>query len=305
MDFSTLKRSSSLTSITKAIEDANSKKFATDEREWQPTVDKAGNGFAVIRFLPAPPIDGEEGLPWVRLFTHGFKGPGGQWLIENCPTTLTEKCPVCDHNSALWNSGEKSNKDLASAQKRKLVYITNIMVITDAEHPENEGKIKIFKFGKKIFDKLTLLMNPTMPDEAPINPFDMWTGANFKLKVGKVAGYRNYDDSKFASQSALLDGNDKLLEDVWQKEYSLKEFIDPKKFKAFEEIEKRLLLVLGSGSKKSSRAEDTTPPVEKAKSTPAETKSAAPKEKAPENPPVNLDDDADLDSAFFQELADE
>jgi hypothetical protein len=175
--FANLKRNrSSLEKLTKAIEsttqttESNSK---DDNRFWQPSVDKAGNGMAVIRFLPAPAVDGDEGLPWVRIFHHGFQGPGG-WLIDNCLTTVNEKCPVCEHNSTLWNSGVEANKDIARKQKRKLSYIANVYIVSDPSNPENEGQIKLFKFGKKIFDKITEAMNPEFADETPVNPFDLW-----------------------------------------------------------------------------------------------------------------------------------
>jgi hypothetical protein len=246
--FANLKRNrSSLDKLTKAIEattqssDSNSKE---DNRFWQPSVDKAGNGMAVIRFLPAPAVDGDEGLPWIRIFHHGFQGPGG-WLIDNCLTTLNDKCPVCEHNSTLWNSGVEANKDIARKQKRKLSYISNIYVVSDPSNPENEGQIKLFKFGKKIFDKITEAMNPEFADETPVNPFDLWEGANFKLKIRNVEGYRNYDKSEFADKSALLDGDDDKLEQLWKNEYSLKEFTEKKHFKSYEQLKARLDKALG------------------------------------------------------------
>jgi hypothetical protein len=246
--FANLKRNrSSLDKLTKAIEsttqsgETNSK---DDNRFWQPSVDKAGNGMAVIRFLPAPAADGDEGLPWVRIFHHGFQGPGG-WLIDNCLTTLNDKCPVCEHNSTLWNSGVEANKDIARKQKRKLSYIANILVISDPSNPENEGQIKLFKFGKKIFDKITEAMNPEFADETPVNPFDLWEGANFKLKIRNVEGYRNYDKSEFADKSAVLDGDDDKLEELWKKEFSLKEFTEKKNFKSYEQLKARLDKALG------------------------------------------------------------
>jgi len=249
--FANLKRNrSSLDKLTKAIEatqsgtsEAGSK---DDTRFWQPSVDKSGNGMAVIRFLPAPAIDGDDALPWVRTFSHGFQGPGG-WYIDNCLTTLNEKCPVCEHNNTLWNSGIEANKEIARKQKRKLSYVANILVVSDPSNPENEGQIKLFKFGKKIFDKITEAMNPdpAFADEKPMNPFDMWEGANFKLKIRKVDGYQNYDKSEFESPSAIFDGDDDKLEELWKKEYSLKEFVEPKQFKSYEQLKSRLDKVLG------------------------------------------------------------
>lgn len=246
--FANLKRNrSSLDKLTRAIESTNQTTESgskDDNRFWQPQVDKSGNGMAVIRFLPAPAADGDEALPWVRVFSHGFQGPGG-WFIDNCLTTLNEKCPVCEHNNTLWNSGIDANKDIARKQKRKLSYVANILVVSDPSNPENEGQVKLYKFGKKIFDKITEAMNPEFADETPVNPFDMWEGANFKLKIRNVEGYRNYDKSEFAGQSALFDGDDEKLEDLWKSEFSLKEFTEKKNFKAYDKLKERLDKVLG------------------------------------------------------------
>ena len=248
MSFANLKRNrDSLDKLTKAIEtttqtaEAGSK---DDTRFWQPTVDKSGNGMAVIRLLPAPSIDGDDGLPWVRRFDHGFQGPGG-WFIDNCLTTVGDKCPVCEHNSTLWNSGVEANKEIVRKQKRRLSYVANIYVISDPSNPENEGTVRLYKFGKKIFDKISEVMNPEFPDETPLNPFDLWEGANFKLKIRNVEGYRNYDKSEFADKSALLDGDDDKLEAIYTKEHSLKDFTDKKHFKPYEQLKARLDKVLG------------------------------------------------------------
>jgi len=258
--FANLKRNkSSFDKLTKAIEatttstESNSR---DDNRLWQPDVDKSGNGMAVIRFLPAPSVDGDDALPWVRVFNHGFQGPGG-WLIDNCLTTLNQACPVCEHNSTLWNSGIEANKEIVRKQKRKLSYYANIMVISDPKHPENEGQVKIFKFGKKIFDKLSEAMNPEFEDEKPVNPFDFWEGANFKLKIRNVEGYRNYDKSEFESPSALLNGDDDKLEELWKSQYSLKEFVEPKQFKSYDQLKTRLEKALGfEGAPIRSKAEE-------------------------------------------------
>jgi hypothetical protein len=245
--FANLKRNSnSFEKLSKAVEatSAGTENSKDDNRFWQPEVDKAGNGMAIIRFLPAPAVDGDDALPWVRTFSHGFQGPGG-WFIDNCLTTLNEKCPVCEHNNTLWNSGIEANKDVARKQKRKLSYLANILVVSDPSNPSNEGQIKLYKFGKKIFDKITEAMNPEFADETPVNPFDMWEGANFKLKIRNVEGYRNYDKSEFADVSALLDGNDEKLEELWKKEYSLKDFTEKKNFKPFDQLKSRLDKVLG------------------------------------------------------------
>jgi len=248
-DFANLKRNrSSLDKLTKAINDTQSGSSEAgskdDTRLWQPSVDKSGNGMAQIRFLPAPAVDGDDALPWVRTFSHGFQGPGG-WFIDNCLTTLNDKCPVCEHNSTLWNSGIEANKDIARKQKRKLTYIANILVLSDPSNPENEGQIKLYKFGKKIFDKISEAMNPEFADEKAINPFDMWEGANFKLKIRNVEGYRNYDKSEFADMSALFNGDDGKLEALWKKEFSLKEFTEKSQFKPYDVLKTRLDKVLG------------------------------------------------------------
>jgi len=248
-NFANLKRDrSSLDKLTKAINDTQSGSSEAgskdDTRFWQPSVDKSGNGMAQIRFLPAPAVDGDDALPWVRTFSHGFQGPGG-WFIDNCLTTLNDKCPVCEHNSTLWNSGIEANKDIARKQKRKLTYMANILVLSDPSNPENEGQIKLYKFGKKIFDKISEAMNPEFADESPVNPFDMWEGANFKLKIRNVEGYRNYDKSEFAGKSALFDGDDEKLEALWKKEFSLKEFTEKSQFKSYDVLKTRLDKVLG------------------------------------------------------------
>ena len=264
--FANLKRNrSSLDKLTKAIETTTQASEAgskDDTRFWKPTVDKSGNGMAVFRFLPAPSVDGDDALPWVRVFNHGFQGPGG-WLIDNCLTTLNEKCPVCEHNSTLWNSGIEANKDIARKQKRKLSYIANILMVSDPSNPENDGKVFLFKFGKKIFDKITEAMNPEFADETPVNPFDMWEGANFKLKIRKVEGYQNYDKSEFAEKSAIFNGNDEKLEELWKSEYSLKEFTEKKHFKSYEQLKARLDKALGFESvQPRTKAADTTPSLE-------------------------------------------
>ena len=244
--FSDLKKSrqAQIDKLTQEINKVSSPQQSNngpDERFWEPTVDKAGNGYAVIRFLPAP--KGED-FPFVRVFSHGFKGPTGSWYIENSLTTIGKSDPCSDYNTTLWNSGSESDKEQARAQKRKLHFISNIMVVKDGENPQNEGKVFLFKYGKKIFDKINDLMNPQFDDEQPINPFDLWEGANFKLKIRKVEGYRNYDKSEFDSQSAISD-DDSKLEAIWNQEYSLQDFIDPKNFKSYEELKTKLDRVLG------------------------------------------------------------
>lgn len=213
-----------------------------DNRFWTPDVDKSGNGYAVIRFLPAP--DGED-KPYVRLWEHAFKGPGG-WYIEKSLTTLGEKDPCSEYNSQLWATGLKENQEQVRRQKRKLTFIANIYVVSDKNRPENEGKVFLYKFGKKIFDKLTAAMTPEFEDEDPMNPFDLWEGANFKLKIREVEGYRNFDKSEFATPGALLE-SDAELEAVYNSEHKLMPFVDRSQFKTYEQLQDRLTKVLGLG----------------------------------------------------------
>ena len=242
MSFASLKKQSSLGSLTaklvKEVEKTNSANKG-DDRLWKPEVDKAGNGYAVIRFLPAP--DGED-LPWVKLYSHAFQGPGG-WYIENSLTTVNQKDPCSEHNTTLWNSGVESDKQIARNQKRKLAYYANIYVVKDPSNPSNEGQVFLYKFGKKIFDKVMEAMQPEFEDETPINPFDFWQGANFKLKIVKKDGYWNYDSSEFAAPKPLLKDDD-ALESLWKKEYSLQELVSADKFKTYDELKKRLESVL-------------------------------------------------------------
>ena len=245
MSFKDLKKQSKLGSLTaklvKEVEKMNNNGASGDERTWKLDVDKSGNGYAVIRFLPAP--EGED-LPFVKLYSHAFQGPGG-WYIENSLTTLGQKDPVSEYNTQLWNNGTDAGKETARKQKRKLTYMSNIYVVKDPANPENEGKVFLFKYGKKIFDKLTAAMQPEFEDEEAIDPFDFWQGANFKLKAKNVAGYRNYDSSEFAAVSPLLDDDD-ALEGLWKKQYSLAEIVAADQFKSYEDLKKRLEYVLGS-----------------------------------------------------------
>ena len=294
VDFANLKRSSgNLDKLSKAIEALNTSEGSDNkDNYWKPEVDKAGNGMAVLRFLPAPAVDGDDALPWVKLFSHGFQGPGG-WLIDNCLTTKNQQCPVCEHNSSLWNSGIEANKEIVRKQKRKLNYIANVYIVSDPKHPENEGQIKLFRFGKKIFDKITEAMNPQFADEQAINPFDLWAGANFKLKIRKVEGYQNYDKSEFESP-APLSSDDAKLEKIWKSEHSLKEMTADKEFKTYDELSTRLNRVLGLNG-------ETVKPkttVEQMKATPEAFK---PKAAEPE---LSLSGDDD-DMAYFSKLAEE
>jgi hypothetical protein len=252
MSFSDLKKQSKLGSLTaklvKEVEKMNNTASSGDDRVWKLECDKSGNGYAVIRFLPAP--NGED-LPFVKLYSHAFQGSGG-WYIENSLTTLNQRDPVSELNTELWNNGTDSGKEIARKQKRKLTYVSNIYVVKDPANPDNEGKVFLYKYGKKIFDKITAAMQPEFEDETPIDPFDFWQGANFKLKAKNVAGYRNYDSSEFAAQSALLDDDD-AMEAIWKKQYSLAELVAADQFKSYDELKKRLDYVLGN---KTARRQD-------------------------------------------------
>ena len=243
MSLASLKRKNNLDSLLDAAQKENApleKKSYVDERLWRPQLDKSGNGYAVIRFLP--PCDGEN-LPWAKLWSHAFQGPTGQWYIENSLTTLGQKDPVSEHNTRLWNSGVESDKEIARKQKRKLQYYSNIYVVSDTKNPANEGKVFLYRFGKKIFDKLMEAMQPAFEDETPLNPFDFWTGANFKLKIRKVDVYWNYDKSEFDNVSTLSDDDDEL-EKVYKSQYSLDEFTASTNFKSYDELKTRLDMVL-------------------------------------------------------------
>jgi len=263
-----------------------------DDRFWQPTVDKAGNGYAVIRFLPPP--QGEE-LPWVRVWNHGFQGPTGKWYIENSLTTLGKPDPVSELNNELWNSGSEANKEIARKQKRRLSYICNVLVISDPSNPANEGQVRLFKFGKKIFDKIKDVMQPQFQDEEPLNPFDFWKGADFKLKIRNVEGYRNYDKSEFASVSELYDGDEAKIEKVWSAEHSLADFLSDRHFKSYEELKRKLEQVLNAtGTVSRAEAADLDQPRAAAAS-----KSAA-KPAAKAEPEFDDDDDS---MSYFAKLA--
>ena len=246
MSFAKLK--SNRTDISKLVSAAEAtgggkKQSYADDRFWTPTKDKAGNGYAVIRFLPAP--EGED-LPWVRYWDHGFKGPTGLWYIENSLTSIGQQDPVSESNSVLWNTGRDEDKAIARDRKRRLHHVSNVLIISDPAHPENEGKVMLYKFGKKIFDKIMDVMQPQFADEDPVNPYDFWEGADFKIKIRKVEGWVNYDKSEFASPSALYSGEEDRLEEIYNKLYSLKDFVDPKNYKSYDELKAKFNRVVGA-----------------------------------------------------------
>ena len=296
VDFKSLKAASGKKSLETLTSELNKVSGdggkVSDDRFWTATVDKAGNGYAIIRFLPAPP---DEDVPFVRIFDHVFQGPGG-WYIENSLTTIGKSDPVSEYNSKLWNSGIEANKEIVRKQKRRLHFISNIQVISDPGNPANEGKVFLFKYGKKIFDKLKEAMEPQFADEEAINPFDLWSGAPFKLKIRQVEGYRNYDKSEFGSPEPLSN-DDKELEKIWKSEHSLKAFLDPSNFKSEEELRARLAKVLAEDSApaKRARAEEETPWADK---------DEAPSFKASHAPKYSGDEEEDDESLeFFKQLA--
>jgi len=290
MSLSAMKKQNTLDKLLGAAETESKpqeKKSYVDERLWKPELDKTGNGYAVIRFLPA--VKGED-LPWAKVWNHAFQGPTGQWYIENSLTTINQKDPVSEMNSAYWNSGVESDKEIARRQKRKLQYFSNIYVVSDAKHPENEGKVFLFRFGKKIFDKIMEAMQPAFEDETPVNPFDFWEGANFKLKIRKVDGFWNYDKSEFEAPSTLFDDDDKL-EEVWKKQYALTEFTATTNFKSYDELKTRLDAVLAG-----------TTTVGNVTDEPIETVTVDTKEEPA--PKVTVTDDDEEDTlSYFEKLA--
>ncbi len=295
MDFESLKKSSSnFDAITKALETKmtpekqQSNNKYQDDRLWKPELDKTGNGYAVIRFLPAS--NGEE-MPWQRVWTHAFQDKGG-WFIENSLTTLNQKDPVSEENTRLWNTGIDSDKDIARKRKRKLSYYANIYVVSDPKHPENEGQVKLYKFGKKIFDKITEAMQPAFEDEQAINPFDFWKGANFKLKIRKVDGYWNYDKSEFEGVTPLKESDDDIKA-IWEKQYPLKPFVDPSNFKTYDELKEKLNRVI-TGTQSTATVDSVD--------LPPQTTTAVEMPKVSESAPVSDDDDT---LSYFSKLADE
>lgn len=249
MSFEALKKSSNqnIQTLTTELEKLNKNTFK-DDRVWSVERDKVGNGFAIIRLLPA--CEGES-VPWVQVYSHSVKGPSGQWYIENCPTTLgySHKCPVCQSNSTYWNSGIESDKTIARDRKRKQRYYSNVLIISDPANKENEGKVMLFNYGSKIFEKIKESMQPKFPGEVPINPFDFWNGRNLRIKVKTVAGYPNYDECQFDAQSALLNGDDNALKKIWASQHKLMPFIDPSQFKSFDDLQTRLNEVLKGSTK--------------------------------------------------------
>ena len=302
MDFESLKNSqSNFDKLTKQIEAnlnpedaAKTKNKYQDDRLWKPELDKTGNGYAVLRFLPATRT---EEMPWARVWSHAFQGPGG-WYIENSLTTLGQKDPVSEENTILWNTGVDSDKEIARKRKRKLSYYSNIYVVSDPKHPENEGKVFLFKFGKKIFDKITEAMNPAFEDEKPINPFDFWSGANFKLKIRKVDGFWNYDKSEFEAPTPVAD-NDDTIKEIWGKQYPLKPFLETSNFKSYDDLREKFNRVIAGSKNTETASEIDLPPTT---SSPAPVKQAAVGQVNEASKSVDDDDDT---LSYFSKLAED
>lgn len=269
-----------------------------DTRFWKPTVDDSGNGYAVVRFLPA--AEGQE-LPWVRYFDHFFKGPTGQWYVEKSLTTLGNNDPVSEYNSRLWNSGIEEDKETARKQKRRLHYVANIMVLSDPSNPANEGKVFLYDFGKKIFDKVMDKMQPEFPGEEPINPFDFWSGADFQLKIRNVAGYRNYDKSEFKSAAPLLEADETKLEATYNQLHDVSEFVAQSSYKSYDELKQRLEVVLGQSTGQGStvKNDSLTQTAEVVRSKEQEPQVIA---SAPE-PRITASTDEDDTLSYFAKLA--
>ena len=297
MSFANLKQSrGNFDKLTKELEKVTSpttnQNSSSDDRFWKPELDKTGNGYAVIRFLPA--VEGEE-LPWARVWSHAFQGPGG-WYIENSLTTLGQKDPVSEENSKLWNTGSEADKEIARKRKRKLSYFTNIVVVSDPAHPENEGRTFLYKFGKKIFDKITEAMKPEFADEKAINPFDFWEGANFKLKIRKVDGYWNYDKSEFEGPSKVKD-SDEQIEELWKKQLPLKEFSATTNFKSYDDLKAKFEKVVYGTGKTTTADEIDIPPVSA-----VEVPVSEPKVSEPPQSETSPSDDEDDTMNYFSKL---
>ena len=302
MSFAAMKknRQSQIDKLSGELSKLNQSTPRDDDGFWKPEVDKSGNGMAIIRFLPAP--NGED-VPFVRIWDHGFQGPGG-WFIEKSLTTLGEKCPVSEYNSMLWNSGTEADKTFVRQKtKRRLSFVSNIYVVKDPSNPDNEGQVFLYKYGKKIFDKLQDQMTPEFDDETPVNPFDLWDGANFRLKIRKVEGYRNYDKSEFDSPAALLDDDEKL-EEVWNSEKSLSDLVDPKHFKSYDELKSKLYRVLaldGGGTANTVTADELSEPKPQKQRKAKQTTEEAP----PWDESVSESNDEEDGLSFFKQLAED
>ena len=293
MDISKLKsRRTDITALVEAAkESAGGSKFEKEDTShiWKPTVDKAGNGYAVIRFLPA-----EGDVPWVRYWDHGFKGDTGKWYIEKSLSSLGQADPLGEFNAKLWNSGNEDDRATVRKQKRRLHYVVNIQVVSDPSAPHNEGKVFLYQFGKKIFDKIQDLMQPQFPGETPCDPFDLWAGADFQLKIRQLDGYRNYDKSEFKASTALAEGDEVQLQAIMNQIYDINFYSDPANYKTYDELQTKLFEVLGETAPRTVKEEVALDTV---------AEPVAPKTVAPAT--ADATDDAGDDDAmsYFQKLA--
>lgn len=301
VDFSAFKNRSkgSLDRLNKEVEKMKTGSTSfVDERIWKPTVDPSGNASATIRFLPEAAVDGEDALPWVRVWSHGFQGPGGSWYIENSLTTVGKQDPVSEYNSKLWNTGLESDKDIARDQKRRLSHYSNILVVDDPANPENNGKVFLFRYGVKIFDKITEKTHPEFEEDVSFDPFDPWTGADFKLRQRKYQGYPNFDKSFFTDQKAISIGeetlSDERIEEIWKSQYSLNEFIDAdgENYKPYDELLAKLNRVVGFDTQGGGKA-PTAAPVSESDNV----------ESLPPRKTAETSDDEDDSLEYFQQLA--
>jgi len=285
-----------VSSIKKEI---NQESRGDDDRIWKPKMGSDNTGYAVVRFLPGTDV---SKTPWVRIYDHGFSGPSGKWYIENSLTTIGQKDPVSEYNSRLWNNGTEAGKEQARKQKRRTSYYANVLVIKDPANPQNEGKVKLYKFGQKIFDKVMGAMQPEFADEDPINPFDLFEGANFRIKIKMVAGYWNYDASDFEKQSPLSEDETKL-EQIYNAQHDVHSLIAPDQFKSYEELQTKLNEVLGEGPTQQERTVERQVETQEAKSDFDDYFKADDKPTSEgSTSSASSDDDEDLES-YFKSLA--
>lgn len=251
MSFADYKKKSKLGSLTdKLVEKFNkmdeSSSKDDDSRIWTPKMGKSGTGEATIRFLPGG--GGKDEEAYIEVYSHAFTGTTGKWLIEKCPTTIGQPCPVCDENRTLWSNGKETvvrGNDDSPGRKRKLNYYSNVYIIDDPVNPENNGQVKLYKYGVKILDKIKMAIKPASKRKRPLEVFDMFMGADFNIVINKKGKYWNYDDSEFLDPEPLFDGDEDKLEEVYNSLYDLTELINPSTFKSKDELQARLDMVDG------------------------------------------------------------
>ena len=303
VDFATLKKNSGASALSKLAEQVKklntNQNGGSDDRFWKPTIDKAGNAQAEIRFLPA---GGEEEVPFISLFEHAFQGPTGLWYIEKSRTSLGQGVadPVGEYNTELWNMSDNDDspsRKQARAQKRKLVYISNVYVIDDKGHPENNGKVFLYRYGKTIFKKISTSMVPQFEDEESFNPFDLWAGASFKLRIYTEDKYPKYDKSTWGKVGPLFKDDEKI-EAVWKQCHALQPFLDPSNFKPYDVLKRRLHQVLAINEDSTTAAPARRPAP---KAVPADAGEDVPWDTSTSTAEPAVDDDDDMN--FFRDLA--